>query len=352
MSSTTLPRRWRPRCRTVGLTTSASGRTGPPASPLGHRRLEVVGEGPGPPADGALRVGPELQRRAVHTRAPVRTGCSGRRHRAGHIGHRGTGEGLATVGARETLERWKACSPSPPGTLAPGPPSGPRPFRREAVVLRLGRTAASPSPRSSRRFTPSTGFGPRVDRCRGRLPPDFLRPGAVLHLRGIRQVGPGLPGYRRRRLPPAAMPEQRPYWSAIKRSARPGACRRCRTIAKAVDTVEAVLSRAVAARMVADVPVGALLSGGIDSSLIVALMQRHSALPVRTFTVAFSRAVVRRICCWPPPWRSISGPSTRRWRCPPRGAGRRAQLAEIWDEPFSDSSQLPTHLVAAVARRT
>ena len=54
------------------------------------------------------------------------------------------------------------------------------------------------------------------------------------------------------------------------------------------DQVESALSDSVAARMVADVPVGAFLSGGVDSSVIVALMQQHSATPVRTFTVGFA----------------------------------------------------------------
>ncbi len=104
--------------------------------------------------------------------------------------------------------------------------------------------------------------------------------------------------------------------------------------------------------MVADVPVGALLSGGIDSSLIVALMQRHSTRPVRTFTVAFAEqsfdesasaaAVARHLGT---DHTTIEMPAREVLDLVPK-------LPEIWDEPFSDSSQLPTHLVAEVARRS
>ena len=116
---------------------------------------------------------------------------------------------------------------------------------------------------------------------------------------------------------------------------------------EAESTVEAALPVAVAARMVADVPVGALLSGGIDSSLIVALMQQHSTRPVRTFTVAFAEqsfdespsaaAVARHLGT---DHTTVEMPAREVLDLVPR-------LAEIWDEPFSDSSQLPTHLVAA-----
>ena len=117
------------------------------------------------------------------------------------------------------------------------------------------------------------------------------------------------------------------------------------------DQLEDALSDAVAARMVADVPVGAFLSGGIDSSTIVALMQRHSSRPVRTFTVGFAD-------------RSFDESSEAAAVAAHLGTDHTtvdvgdaeaveviARLPDIWDEPFADVSQIPTHLVSRVARR-
>ena len=111
------------------------------------------------------------------------------------------------------------------------------------------------------------------------------------------------------------------------------------------------MSDAVAARMVADVPVGAFLSGGIDSSTIVALMQRHASGPVRTFTVGFAD-------------RSFDESSEAAAVAAHLGTDHTAvhvgdaeaievipHLADIWDEPFADVSQIPTYLVSRVARR-
>ena len=111
------------------------------------------------------------------------------------------------------------------------------------------------------------------------------------------------------------------------------------------------MSDAVAARMVADVPVGAFLSGGIDSSTIVALMQRHASEPVRTFTVGFAD-------------RSFDESSEAAAVAAHLGTDHTAvhvgdaeaievipRLPEIWDEPFADVSQIPTYLVSRVARQ-
>ena len=102
--------------------------------------------------------------------------------------------------------------------------------------------------------------------------------------------------------------------------------------------------------MVADVPVGAFLSGGIDSSTIAALMQRHSSAPVRTFTVGFAD-------------RSFDESSEAAAVAAHLGTEHTAvhvgdaeamevipRLPDIWDEPFADVSQIPTYLVSRVAR--
>jgi asparagine synthase (glutamine-hydrolysing) len=119
---------------------------------------------------------------------------------------------------------------------------------------------------------------------------------------------------------------------------------------QAVAALEATLSAAVARQMLADVPLGAFLSGGVDSSTIVALMQRHSARPVRTFTIGFddpafdesphAEAVARHLGTDHQTLRVTAGEA--RDVIP--------VLPDLYDEPFADSSQIPTHLVCRAAR--
>ncbi|HLA34299.1 MAG TPA: asparagine synthase (glutamine-hydrolyzing), partial [Rhodocyclaceae bacterium] len=121
--------------------------------------------------------------------------------------------------------------------------------------------------------------------------------------------------------------------------------------ASAIEQLDRHLRAAVAGQMVADVPLGAFLSGGVDSSTIVALMQAQSAQPVRTFSIGFAegdydeavhaKAVAAHL-----------GAQHSEWYVTPRDAlDVIPRLAEMYDEPFGDSSQIPTHLVSAMARR-
>ncbi len=121
--------------------------------------------------------------------------------------------------------------------------------------------------------------------------------------------------------------------------------------AQAMEAFEEVLREAVQLRMVADVPLGAFLSGGLDSSAVTALMQRSSPRPVRAFTVGFreaaydesrfAAAVARHLGCAHTP---LTVTHCDALEVIPR-------LPEIYDEPFADSSQIPTYLVAREARR-
>ena len=117
------------------------------------------------------------------------------------------------------------------------------------------------------------------------------------------------------------------------------------------DRLEAALSDAVAARMVADVPVGAFLSGGIDSSTVVALMQQHASVPVRTFTVGFADRSFDESGEAAAVAAHLGTDHTAVHVGDAEAVEVIAQLPDIWDEPFADVSQIPTYLVSRVARR-
>jgi asparagine synthase (glutamine-hydrolysing) len=163
-----------------------------------------------------------------------------------------------------------------------------------------------------------------------------------------------------RKLPPATIlavtPESReprltPYWSA-RAVAEMGAAGPIEiSDAEAVSTLEDLLKEAVAGQMVADVSLGAFLSGGIDSSTVAALMQAQSPRPVKTFTVGFAEWGYDEAGHAAAVARHLGTDHTDLYVTSVEAQAVIPRLPRIYDEPFADSSQIPTFLVAQLARR-
>jgi len=161
-----------------------------------------------------------------------------------------------------------------------------------------------------------------------------------------------LPGHILTIVDPAKpLPASRPFWSA-RAAARQGlSAQFSGGDTEAVGDLETLLTDAVKLRMQADVPLGALLSGGIDSSTVVALMQASADRPVKTFTIGFdqqdfdeaahARAVANHL-----------GTDHTELRLTGEDAlAVIPRLPEMFDEPLADPSQIPTYLVCELARR-
>ncbi len=148
------------------------------------------------------------------------------------------------------------------------------------------------------------------------------------------------------------IPRPVPYWSV------PDVARRGMqeafggTDPEAVVELEERLAQSVALQQVSDVPLGAFLSGGIDSSTVVALMQAKASRPVHTFTIGFdnhqyNEAVHARAVA-----KHLGTQHTELYVTPEQTLAIIPRLPVSYDEPFADSSQIPTMLVSELARRS
>lgn len=144
----------------------------------------------------------------------------------------------------------------------------------------------------------------------------------------------------------------RPYWS-LRATVEEGAAQPFKgSDREAIDRLEALLSDAVGLRMMADVPLGAFLSGGVDSTTVVALMQAQSTRPVQTFSIGFDEGAYNEAHHAKAVAAHIGTQHSELYVRPQDALAVVPQLPEIWDEPFADVSQIPTLLVSRLARRS
>ena len=147
------------------------------------------------------------------------------------------------------------------------------------------------------------------------------------------------------------LPQSQPWW-CFRQMVSESLAQPFSDEAEALQALEQALSSAVRQQSQADVPFGAFLSGGIDSSLITALLQAQSSRPVRTFTIGFEEAGFDEA----PHARAVAAHlGTDHLETVITAADARELipcLPQLYSEPFADSSQLPTHLVCREARRS
>lgn len=147
-----------------------------------------------------------------------------------------------------------------------------------------------------------------------------------------------------------AWPEPVPYWSLGDAVAAGRAAPFTGSDQDAVEALDTLLRDAVQRQMIADVPLGAFLSGGIDSSVIVALMQAAGSGTARTFSIGFDESGYDEAVHAAAVARHLGTQHTELYVSAAAARALIPELPRIYDEPFADSSQLPTILLARMAR--
>ncbi len=197
-------------------------------------------------------------------------------------------------------------------------------------------------------------FAPEVDRDALAM---YLRrnyvPAPHSIFRGVRKLPPGtfLAVGLKGGSPFFEANEPVPYWSALDAALAGKADPFRGDETEGIEELDRLLRRSVRGQKAADVPLGAFLSGGVDSSLVVSLLQAESDRPVRTFTVGFEEDDYSEA-------KQAAGVAGRlgtvhtEFLLSSREALESVpKIATLYDEPFADCSQIPTHLVACLARK-
>jgi asparagine synthase (glutamine-hydrolysing) len=163
-----------------------------------------------------------------------------------------------------------------------------------------------------------------------------LIPGTIVTL-SLREVG--------------VLPEPKPYWTA-RETVEAGIANPFQgSDAEATEQLDQLLRKSIGRQMIADVPLGAFLSGGIDSSAVVALMQAQSDRPVKTFTIGTDVQAYDESQHAAEVARHLKTEHTELRVTAHDALQVIPRLPELYDEPFADSSQIPTHLVSQLARQ-
>jgi asparagine synthase (glutamine-hydrolysing) len=195
------------------------------------------------------------------------------------------------------------------------------------------------------------GYSPEIDRDALAL---YLRynyvPAPYSIYKGVKKLPPGT--FLSLRFPsaPTAEPEPSPYWSALEAFERGADNPLGLDDETAADMLEGLLRDAVKMRMVSDVPLGAFLSGGVDSSMVVALMQAQSPRPVKTFTIGFHEEAFNEAKHASEVAKHLGTDHTEMYASPEDARAVIPDLPAMYCEPFADSSQIPTFLVSRLAR--